>query len=285
MEYIHIELIREACTDIRQTFDKLMSTRILVAKPRARQWCFLRECADALLGDRELQEEEFAGITQVTAAQYKFEVDDKLRRFYQRRGRRWNYVFVLTHKSRLHWYGLDENTYPVVGGYGLLVRDMSEPDSPITPVTGPDFAAYLEKVVAGAMETEFRTYMSLPHIDPTILEHWFIEDSPAYLQVTDVLNGCHRRGWRLDNPLNPSTYRLLSVVVKKVLGNDAEVATSEYWYLRWWDSRKKKYTYPYRETNRQLYILNRTGPEEWKVFQNLRPAPRSSQPFRWKRGG
>ena len=69
--------------------------------------------------------------------------------------------------------------------------------------------------------------------------------------------------------------------VVMTLGGEAVVATSEYWYLRWRDVKADSYVYPYRETNRQLYIL-RKEPDGWRVFENLRPPPRSSVPHRWR---
>ena len=284
MEYMPLPDIRSAREEIREAFERLMAVKMLIVRPASRQWHFLRSCADVLLDDRESAKtkEWLSGLTPVRAAQYKFEVENKLRRFYQRPGEKHAFVFTLAHMGRLHWYGLDERNYPGISGYCLLVRDMSRPGAGMQSVVGPELVAYLEKVVAGAIAAEFNAYAGLPEIDFVGLEPWFIRDSPAWFQVTNVVTGCRGRGWRLDNPMNPSTCRLLSVVIKKISGNDAEVATREYWYLRWWDSHRKKYAYPYRETNSQLYILNRTGPDAWKIFQNLRPAPRSSQPLRWK---
>jgi len=70
--------------------------------------------------------------------------------------------------------------------------------------------------------------------------------------------------------------------VKKIDEREAVVTTTEYWYLKWWDLKEGSYTYPYRETNRQVYIL-RKEVDARKVYENLRPLPRSSVPHRWKR--
>ena len=43
-----------------------------------------------------------------------------------------------------------------------------------------------------------------------------------------------------------------------------------------------EYTYPYRETNRQSYVLKKDR-DGWKVFENLRPLPRTYIPYRWSR--
>jgi len=56
--------------------------------------------------------------------------------------------------------------------------------------------------------------------------------------------------------------------------DEAEVTTTEYWYLRWWDERDGSYVYSYRETNRQMYVLKNKG-GQWKVFQTSAGNPAS----------
>jgi hypothetical protein len=90
-----------------------------------------------------------------------------------------------------------------------------------------------------------------------------------------------QRGRVISNPVNPSNKRLLDIKVKRIQGNEATVATTEYWHLRWWNLRKKSYVYPHRGTNRQLYWL-RKEPDAWRVAQNLRPPPRCSVPSPWR---
>jgi hypothetical protein len=81
--------------------------------------------------------------------------------------------------------------------------------------------------------------------------------------------------------MNPSTKRLLALRVNRFAGREALVATTEYWHLRWWGAKEKSYAYPYRETNHQMYVLRKEPDADWRVYENLRPAPRSSAPARW----
>jgi len=99
------------------------------------------------------------------------------------------------------------------------------------------------------------------------------------MEILGILTRHKEKRWVLINPYNPSTKRLLTVSIKEIGENKAVAHTTEYWYLRWWSERDKRYVYPYRETNRQVYILHRE-PDGWKVYQNLRPSPRSSAPHR-----
>lgn len=100
-------------------------------------------------------------------------------------------------------------------------------------------------------------------------------------EILNVLMRHKKKGWIISNPLNPSTRRLLSIKVKKITSNEVFVNTMEYWYLRWWGQKEESYVYPYRETNRQTYILKKDD-DGWKVYINLRPSPKVSIPNRWK---
>jgi hypothetical protein len=137
-------------------------------------------------------------------------------------------------------------------------------------------------LVMECMDTEFRAYMALPDVKTDELEKWFINGSPAYKEIVNLLNRHRDKGWVLTNPLNPSTKRLMRIVVKKMDAAEAIVHSTEYWYLRWWNTREGSYAYPYRETNRQIYILKKAS-GTWKVYENLRPPPRSSAPHRRKK--
>lgn len=58
-------------------------------------------------------------------------------------------------------------------------------------------------------------------------------------------------------------------MIKQITAREADLPTTEYWYLHWWSQNFSKYVYAYRETNRQKYFLEkREG--TWKVFENHR---------------
>ena len=282
MEFLTLREIRENREAVEQALMELLANRRVVGRPDSRQWRFFQACAMQLLaGGKSGDIEEFAGIARTTAAQYRFEVERKLKNFYQGPGKRTNYVFALVHTSRLQWFGLAPDTYPCLAGYAVLVRDMSATrDTSI--IIGRELTEYLERVVARGMEAELQAYFSLPEIRLDGLDSWFVKDGPAMRRIADVVQGCAKRSWSLQSPMNPSTCQLLSVNVKTVRGNDAEVMTREYWYLRWWDRRTRKYAYVYQETNPQRYILKKID-TDWLIYQNIRPRPRTSQPRRWKR--
>jgi len=191
----HAEIVARA-EEIRVALSSLMLPKSLVGKPSADQWGFFEACGERLLSPEKPS--EFDQGRSSRSAQLKFEVEDKLRRYYNHPGKFVDYVFSLAHKGKLPGKQLLTPEYPNLAGYCLLVRAVRED--------------YLPVKISGRIS------------------------------------------------------RRLSIV-----------HTTEYWYLRWWDTKKLSYVYPYRETNRQTYILKQEN-GVWKVFQNLRPSPRSSAP-------
>lgn len=189
----------------------------------------------------------------------------------------YDFVFTLIHKRD----GLNLNVdaaYPETNGYLLLVRDRRKAAD--NGLASPlEEKAYIEKVVAACIDAEFAAYQALPAIDEARLARWFVRSGAAYSDLMHTLTRLAQRGWVLTNPFNPSTKRLLAITVGKIEGGKAFVRTTEYWYLRWWSTIEGKYRYPYRETNRQTYILSATA-EGWLVEDNIRPPPRSSTPHR-----
>ena len=206
-------------------------------------------------------------------------IEDKLRRLYLRGGQPFAFVFRLVSR-RDAWRDrvVIDDEYPEVGGYYLLARDRRElPDLAGSALTTS--RAHIEMVVTESIDAEFDAYRALPGIDESRLLRWYAGDGPAYLDLLHTLTRVAKRGCILTNPHNPSTKRLMAIKVKEMVDDRALVRTTEYWYLRWWRPVEGKYRYPYRETDRQTYILVRRG-EDWRVQENIRPAPRSSTPHR-----
>jgi hypothetical protein len=281
MEYLSHNEIVARHNHIEDALELLLRSPSLVGKPNARQWAFLRASLQRIFEPSELS--EFDHLSAVQAAQFKFEVEDKLRRFYLRPGEQVDYVFRLLHASAISSYLPDAvGAYPSLAGYCLLVRDIGH--DRLVPTTD-DLGAlslFLERVVSDANDAEFRAYARLPEIDQEDLCKCFFTGSPAKREVMNVLTRHRKKGWVISNSLNPSTKRLMDVRVKKIERDEAVVATTEYWYLRWWNTNEGAYVYSYRETNRQTYVLRKDG-DAWKVFENLRAMPRTSVPYRWSR--
>jgi hypothetical protein len=116
LEYLSPDDLRSCSAACRAQLEALLATKAVVGKPHARQWKFLKDAVEHLLTGNHSS--EFAGVSPVQAAQLKFEVEDKLRRFYLRPGRSPQFVFMLVHHSELGLYGLEDGAYPALAGSG-----------------------------------------------------------------------------------------------------------------------------------------------------------------------
>jgi hypothetical protein len=279
MEFLTLKQIHEWSEDIRTAFGKLMENQTLAVRSNARQWQFFRLCFERTLGSIP---DEWCALRGQQLAQIKFEVEDKLRRFYLRHGGPVDFVFSLIHKRDAARDQLVvESHYPETAGYYLLVRDRRDEGVPDHLGQG-ETRAYLEKIVASCIDAEFNAYQAMPDIDEAPLLRWFRRDGGAYRELVHNLTQLQRHGWVVSTPFNPSTKRLLAVNVKEIQGDEAIVRTTEYWYLRWWSTVEQQYRYPYRETSRHTYILIRTA-EGWRVDENIQPSPRSNTPHRQRK--
>lgn len=278
MEFLTLAEVLENGKEIREALDSLLATKALVGRPSSSQWKFLSACFEKTISP--VFETEFDEIPSPRAAQLKFEVEDKLRRFYLRPGKPVNHVFSLIHRTKLLERGGAENfgDYPSVAGYCLAIRDLKSENDVLRDRN--QIKSYLEKVVSECIDAEFRAYAALPDVRIEEIDRWYTRDGPAFREIVNVLTRHRTRGWVISNSLNPSTKRLLAIKVHKIESSSAIVHTTEYWYLRWWDLKVESYTYPYRETNQQVYILKKVAEGDWKIHENLRPSPRTSAPHR-----
>jgi hypothetical protein len=145
MEFLTLEQLREWVGEIRTAFDALMANQTLAARKDARQWQFFRVCLERTLG---VSPGAWSSGRPQQLAQFKFEVENKLRRFYMRHGRPLDFVFSLVHRrDALRDQLVIEPHYPHTEGYYLLVRDRRD-GGEVANWTLAESRAYLESVVA-----------------------------------------------------------------------------------------------------------------------------------------
>ena len=276
-EFLTRAAAQEISGEILAAREGLLCNKALVVKRSAQQWRFFSDCIDRLVFPGSSSEFDRADSRRLVSL--KFEVENKLRRYYERPGKSVDYVFVMAHKRNLQGYPTGEE-YPDIGGYCVLVRPLASEASNL-PAEHPDVVSEILDVVSRAADAEFDAYAALPNISLEAVDRYFCNNGPARDEIQNLLYRHSAKGWVISNHMNPSTKRLLSISLKSWSQSEATVKTTEYWYLRWYSSMPNRYTYIYRETNRQTYILKRED-EVWKVFQNLRPSPRSGAPSRRK---
>jgi hypothetical protein len=136
-----------------------------------------------------------------------------------------------------------------------------------------DFREEILSVVKKAIQAEFSAYKSLPDINLNQIDKYFNHRSSARARIIHLLNRHHQRGWVINNLLNPSTYEILDIKLKKIESNKATVMTEEYWYLRWYDTKTSEYVFVYNEKNTQTYILEKDKYGIWRVNVNIYKGP------------
>lgn len=154
MEYLSPDRVSGRSEKCMAELETILAVKALAGKPKSRQWRFFRDAVGRFLSGNGSS--EFDGISPVHAAQLKFEVEDKLRRFYLRSGRLPGFVFTLVHESELSAYGIEETSaYPRLAGYCVLVRDLGDERVGVSAAATEDVQPYLEKVVSACADAEF----------------------------------------------------------------------------------------------------------------------------------
>ncbi len=206
--------------------------------------------------------------------QYKYEISDRLQRYYLGFGKPVKFVFRLVSEKNSGRYEIEEPDYPSCNGYRLMVSYNSD-----LPDAVQHTKLLLEKTVANASDAEFEAYEKLPDVDAAQLRDFFDSEGSRYKEIVNLLRKHKARGWTIGNEMNPSTKRLIDVKIKRFSATEAEVRTCEYWLLMWWSLTEKKYAHTYKEENRQTYILIWKG-EKWVVTDNSWEKPKTSTPRR-----
>jgi hypothetical protein len=271
-EFLSLAEIAERAEGIRAALDALLLHRSLVGKPSSEQWRFFASCGEKLLlPDRAT---EFDGLDPSRAARLKFEVEDRLRRFFRRPENSRGYVFTLVHGEKLPGGLVTFPPYPNVAGYCLLVQETA-PVRVSVAIRREELRSFVERAISDGVEAEFRAYAALPGVRKEEIDRRFFRDGPAHREIVNLLIRHKARGWVISNSSNPSTMELMDVIVHRVDVEDAVAYTTEYWDLSWWDENRNAYACRYRGTSRQIYTLRRDE-REWKVFRNVRSVPRSN---------
>ena len=257
-------------TEITAAFEELIRHPWFSGRRAAKQWQFFRHCFQTLLG----KVDEDYPCTGTQAIQYKYEINDKLQRYYLAFGKPIRFVFRLVSERKQGPSLNEEPDYPSCNGYRLMISYNQK-----TPDEIQHRRMQLERTVADAIDAEFDSYRKLPEVETTALDELFDRSCSRYREIVNLLQKHNARGWVLNNEMNPSTKRLIDVKIRKMSDNNAEVATAEYWLLMWWSTNDQKYAHTYKEMNRQMYyLILRDG--KWLVADNIWGKPRTSTPKR-----
>jgi hypothetical protein len=277
-EYLSNDDIMAIAQPIREAFQSLLRSPMLIRRPKSRQWVFLQRLFESLFG--EITRSFGASPTQL--AQYKFEVESRLRQYYEIEGSGpIRYIFAIRNRNEALSRGLIDEKYPFVDGYVILISDTSG-----TMDFPPKRASrqLMERVVDDAFRAELAVYRACPVADLSFLDGLFVKGGNKYKYIANIAKRHHIKGWTINQPPeNPSTARLLNLRVLKIDGGSAKVRTVEYWYLRWWSIKERKYVEnPWKETSTIIYWLNLVN-GRWLVDADYMPKPRAQSPRRMRR--
>ncbi len=268
--YLTLEEIKFYKSDIEQEFEKLVNHRWFSARKDSKQWLFLKHCFKVLMGE---DDSDFV-CTEKQVVQYKYEVTDRLNRYYLASGNPLPFIFSLVNIKKDGLSNYDDPEYPSCNGYLLRVSYNKE-----TPDSLRLKKLLAEKTITQAVEAEWQVYNQVPKLNFSDLQCFYDMNSPAYKRICEIAKTHAKGGWTLQNPMNPSTKRLVDIKIEKMTVDTARVKTSEYWLLSWWSIKNEKYGHTYRELNRQVYLLSWKD-NKWLVIDNIYPLPRISTPRR-----
>lgn len=270
--YLTLAEIHSCLSEIRQSFEALLRHRVFATRSGAQQWKFFRHAFAVLSGEAEGD----YPCDRLRAAQYKFEINDRLRRYYLLPGKQVSYIFTMAHEKHAGNVGYLDANYPTTNEYLLLITRNE-------PYLGDrlETKSLIERVIADAIDAEWSVYLSLPELNLKPLEGIFHPDGGAFKRIQMLAHAHHKKGWTIANENNPSTRRLIEVRVEKLTLSSAQVRTEEYWYLRWWSIKKAAYVHVYNETNKQRYFLSAQN-DRWLIVDNVYPPPKTSTPRRWR---
>ena len=268
--YLSLNEVGAHSDEIRAALEKLLASPRLAARRASQQWLFLRGCFERLMNPVA----EEVHVEARKAAQYKFEIEKRLARYYQTAGPTLAFVFLLMDRDTAVRQELIDEDYPSNSGYALLVSH-ARPEM-VSPQPERELQEYFVRLIEDAARAEFAAYAAAPEVRLSSLDGVFVSDGPAYRRIRNVVEQRSSAGWTIRYPeYNPSTMRVLSVRVGEITDTEATVFTQEYWYLRWWSLAESRYTYIYNETNHQRYVLMRIG-GRWLVDTNIYPPPRAT---------
>ena len=257
-------------SEIEEEFQTIVKHPWFSGRKNARQWLFFRHCFNVLMGDSSGDFE----CDEKQAIDYKYEVGDRLQRYYLAFGKPIKFVFHLINIKKAGVSDYDDADYPSCNGYKLRVSyNKDSPDST------QEKKLLIEKTIADVVDAEFEVYKRLPDLDFARLAEVFDTEGSAYKWIVNLARKHKKRGWILRNDMNPSTKRLIDVRIRDISESSAEVATSEYWLLMWWSVVEKKYAHTYKEMNRQQYYLIWKN-DKWFVQENIYEKPKTSTPRR-----
>lgn len=144
----------------------------------------------------------------------------------------------------------------------------------IVEMLAPGHVRAIRQTIQSAVNAEIEAYRALPLVSTAKLLEVFDPAGPALSRILTTLEEHRRKGNIITNPSNPSDFDVKKIRITRLSEDEAEVKTTEFVFLKWWSTQKRKYVYTWNEINRQKYLLVRIN-GSWFVNRNIYPPARN----------
>jgi hypothetical protein len=124
------------------------------------------------------------------------------------------------------------------------------------------------KTIIEANNAQFESFKQLPNFETKELEKYYSKNSKALNLLKKILLKHRQNNFTIGKPiLNPSYFNIQEINFQKISKTEAIVVTKEYWYLKWYNLKSKKYELKYDVSNSQFYKIVKEN-EFWKIESN-----------------
>jgi hypothetical protein len=124
-------------------------------------------------------------------------------------------------------------------------------------------------LIKQSLNREFMAYKNLPKLDTVWFKNFYTHNGDAQNKLLERLIFHKNRNEVINNHKNPSNFEYINGRIIEVDSNRVIVETKEYWYNKWYNIQKNKYTYEYKDTSiePQIYILKKVN-GKWLIDKN-----------------
>ncbi len=101
-----------------------------------------------------------------------------------------------------------------------------------------------------------------------MLEKYYLKNGKAIELLKKIINKHATINLTIGQPNNnPSYHNIQHINIQHLTRTEAIVETKEHWYLKWYNTKTKKYELKYDVSNTQFYKLVKTK-NSWEIESN-----------------
>lgn len=120
-----------------------------------------------------------------------------------------------------------------------------------------------------AIEESFKAIHQMSLNGSVQLRSYFLDNSPAFNRIAELIHYNKERGYNICNKYNPSNCELLDLEIESINGETARVKTKEFWLLCWWDQHGERYRKRLKKVCSNQYILQKSTDNHWMITKTI----------------